>query len=194
MEKGDLVRLASEAVAARSAAAAAAAAAAAIPLGALAAVTRFDLVASVVHEVTANTESGGPGMGGGGKGRGAGGSAGSSGRGGAGGAAASAATGSSSSAPPPAAPAPAASSADAMLSTAAAAVRSTASASDPLHRGAYKVHLLGPSTASQQLWYEISDLAVTEILAQQVGVSESCALFFARRETEEALASALAEG
>ena len=59
------------------------------------------------------------------------------------------------------------------------------------------MHLLGPSAAGgaqqQQQWYEISDLTVTEILAQQVGVSESCLLLYSRRDTGEAVAAALAE-
>jgi hypothetical protein len=43
----------------------------------------------------------------------------------------------------------------------------------------------------QQKWYEISDLSVTEILAQQVGVSESCLLFYKRREELEEAGVAL---
>jgi hypothetical protein len=214
MERGELVRLACAAVAAAGAAggggggaggagglAAAGAPPAAAPpalpppLAAFSAVTRFDLVASVVHEVASNTESGGPGMGGGGAGKGkaarawaGGGAAAASyvaGVGGGGSAAAASASSSSSSS--------ASAGAGTLLSSAAAAVRSTASANDPLWRGAYKVHLLGPRAGmgqQQQKWYEISDLSVTEILAQQVGVSESCLLFYKRREElEEALQS-----
>ena len=200
MDRGELVRLAAAAVAAAAAGGAAggqgsqaAAPPPPLPPAAAAAVSKYDLVASVVHEVAANTESGGPGMGGKAKAKGVGAVAGS------GGGAAS----SSSSAAAAAAPAPApgaATTTDSLLSSAAAAVKSRASGSDPLQRGAYKVHLLGPgaagaasSGAQQQQWYEISDLRVEEILAQQVGVSESCLLFFSRRETAEGVAAALAE-
>jgi U4/U6.U5 tri-snRNP-associated protein 2 len=47
---------------------------------------------------------------------------------------------------------------------------------DPLARGYYKVHL----RRSEQSWYEVQDLSVTEILPQQIGVSESLIVLFER--------------
>ena len=47
---------------------------------------------------------------------------------------------------------------------------------DPLARGYYKVHL----RRSAQAWYEVQDLSVTEILPQQIGVSESLIVSFER--------------
>jgi len=74
--------------------------------------------------------------------------------------------------------------------------RNPGNSADPLHRGAYKVHLLGPTSGGEvqmgggdavgaelkNQWYEIADLRVTEILPQQVGVSETCLLLYVRRE------------
>jgi U4/U6.U5 tri-snRNP-associated protein 2 len=47
---------------------------------------------------------------------------------------------------------------------------------DPLARGYYKVHL----RRNEQTWYEVQDLSVTEILPQQIGVSESLIVCFER--------------
>jgi hypothetical protein len=174
LERADLV--------ARAVAAVAAAAAAPAPLfppAAFSIVSKYDLVASVVHEVAANTASGVAGSGAGVK-------------------AASGATSSSGTSAMAARAARAAASAAtasggaAAADGAAVAVRANLADADPLLRGSYRVHLAGPTAAAQQ-WYEISDERVRDVLAQQVGVSEACMLVFARRETDAALQSALAD-
>ena len=144
-----------------------------LPPAAFSVVSKYDLVASVVHEVAANTASGVAGSGAGVK------------------AATGATASSNSSAMAVRAARVAASAGGAAASDGAAvAVRANLADADPLLRGAYRVHLAGPTAAAQQ-WYEISDERVRDVLAQQVGVSEACMLVFARRETDAALQSAL---
>jgi U4/U6.U5 tri-snRNP-associated protein 2 len=46
---------------------------------------------------------------------------------------------------------------------------------DQLHEGTYKCHV-----KADKQWFEIQDLHVKEVMAQQIGVSESCVLIFAR--------------
>ena len=77
-------------------------------------------------------------------------------------------------------------------------MRLNTAANDPLQRGKYRAHLLGPGVGGegrkQHLWYEIADLRVAEVLPQQVGVAEACVLFYARRDTAEAVEEALRGG
>lgn len=49
---------------------------------------------------------------------------------------------------------------------------------DPLQEGSYKCHVHHRATNQ---WYEIQDLHVQEIMAQQIGVSESYVLVFRRK-------------
>jgi U4/U6.U5 tri-snRNP-associated protein 2 len=48
---------------------------------------------------------------------------------------------------------------------------------DPLQQGSYKCHVQHLATKQ---WYEIQDLHVQEIMAQQIGLSESYVLIFRR--------------
>ena len=48
---------------------------------------------------------------------------------------------------------------------------------DPLQQGSYKCHVQHLGTKQ---WYEIQDLHVQEIMAQQIGLSESYVLIFRR--------------
>ena len=49
---------------------------------------------------------------------------------------------------------------------------------DPLQEGSYKCHVQNRGT---QQWYEIQDLHVTEVMPQQIGISESYVLIFERK-------------
>ena len=49
---------------------------------------------------------------------------------------------------------------------------------DPLQEGSYKCHVHHHPTNQ---WYEIQDIHVHEIMAQQIGVSESYVLVFRRK-------------
>ena len=49
---------------------------------------------------------------------------------------------------------------------------------DPLQEGSYKCHVQHRGTNQ---WYEMQDLHVQEIMAQQVGLSESYVLIFERK-------------
>ena len=52
---------------------------------------------------------------------------------------------------------------------------------DTLQEGSYKCHVQHRGT---QQWYEIQDLHVTEIMPQQIGVSESYVLIFERKSVQ----------
>ena len=158
-----------------------------------AAITKYDLVGSVVQDVVAKTAAGAGGTGAGGLAGGGGGAkaGGFSVGGGGGGNLSLGGIGS-------------ASVTGATNGDSGAAIRAAVSDADPLLRGSYRVHLLGPSsgsvgegsstvTAATGSWLEIADERVGDVMAQQVGVSEACILIFARRNTREALADALRE-
>jgi U4/U6.U5 tri-snRNP-associated protein 2 len=49
---------------------------------------------------------------------------------------------------------------------------------DPLQVGSYKCHVQHRGTKQ---WYEIQDLHVTEVMPQQIGISESYVLIFERK-------------
>lgn len=50
--------------------------------------------------------------------------------------------------------------------------------SDVVQRGSYKVHVSLPATGQ---WFELQDLNVTEMSAQQIGVSESYLLVYEKK-------------
>lgn len=50
---------------------------------------------------------------------------------------------------------------------------------DPLQEGIYKCHVQHRGTKQ---WYEIQDLHVTEVMPQQIGISESYVLIFERQQ------------
>lgn len=49
---------------------------------------------------------------------------------------------------------------------------------DPLQEGSYKCHVQHRGT---EQWYEMQDLHVTEVMPQQIGISESYVLIFERK-------------
>jgi U4/U6.U5 tri-snRNP-associated protein 2 len=53
---------------------------------------------------------------------------------------------------------------------------------DPLQEGSYKCHVQHRGT---QQWYEIQDLHVTEVMPQQIGISESYVLIFERKSSAQ---------
>lgn len=53
---------------------------------------------------------------------------------------------------------------------------------DPLQEGSYKCHVQHRGT---QQWYEIQDLHVTEVMPQQIGISESYVLIFERKTSKQ---------
>jgi U4/U6.U5 tri-snRNP-associated protein 2 len=52
---------------------------------------------------------------------------------------------------------------------------------DTLQEGSYKCHVQHRGT---QQWYEIQDLHVTEVMPQQIGISESYVLIFERKSAQ----------
>ena len=53
--------------------------------------------------------------------------------------------------------------------------------SDPLEDGSYRCHVQHKATKQ---WYEMQDLHISEVMPQQIGVSESFVLIFAKKNAD----------
>jgi U4/U6.U5 tri-snRNP-associated protein 2 len=116
--------------------------------------TKYDLVASIVHDVPATADAVGDTKAGGGKGR---------------------------ALPPPVAPPNMGGAGEARAgageNAAAAAVRAAAAVSDPVLLGRYKAHV-----SQGGGWYEASAERIVDALPQAVGVSDTVLMLYARRK------------